>query len=1625
MSNLTSNLTGGGTGAGFVLFTQADNNSGIYADDAARDVYFAAVPADLARLDTNEFLIIKILDNGFGEIAYQQRDNNVFVDVTSLVQGEQGADGLAGGAGNFTSVDDRDDFFEADDNSLQLQTGLPITVNEGNATTTFRWDGPNAPTSYNRTTDAILFRESSLNSGPGTLFLGIDGTNISSAASALNFESAYGVESIPVGFNVTIDGSSAPGFFELDTVKDVLVADVFDTQLGDPNDFIFPAATLNTYTTGVKVRPATTGTMIVKAYAGPADTDPIVVDAAFSVVGGDIGNIFTIPYPNKLIGLQGDVQLLTISGVDLFGGLQTSGLFNGQTKAFLIASTQLARGVPVASRDDLDQYIDLNSDYVTTAVKTGGLAITTDPQGLSDGFTAAEFTIGVASTSNPTVNTDSESVFTAGQIVRLICNLGQPVANNGYYEVLSHAANILTVRGIGTIAKLDDFTRDQFVNQISTGTIEHVFVSVLRITEDELQVGFGDTSPLQFNKRLGAEDIESTAMEPNVAAANYITQGFNNWTYKNISEANTWVATTWSPELGLFCAVSLDGTNRVMTSPDGVEWTARAAASLDSWQDIVWSPELGLFASVANDNLEFGVQTSSDGISWSLSETPTSEAWFGVAWSPELGLFAIVGADAIATSTDGVTWTNRTTPNASIWGDVVWASELGLFCACAPGQIGAVMTSPDGIVWAEHNASTNKAWVDIDWAPELNLFVCTSTTVSSDNIQTSPDGITWILRSNPAMALHDVVYSSELGLFIVPGSLGVIYSRDGINWANLLAPESVLYTSVAWSPDLGKFAVTKFVSGELDAIFLSPTEIDVNLTDITVTSLNQAVFGTDVGLVCHIPISENTNLTQYDRSPFGGDGVADSGVTITDDGGRFGPGGDFDGTTSAKITVDTTNLVYGTNPRGICIQARADTIATGIDICFAYGDTVAFDGFFIGRKDADLFIGGFGDDFELADFWEVGVWHELVLNYDGTTVKVFDNGEFLHQEVRAWDTVEGEAFIGQQIGVPAESWDGQLANFKMYNRILDPAEIRTGYLRGGLPESSSVLTANNLRVLDTSNNIKTVSLLGASAADTIEVEVHSESDIDDLATAGVITVTGALTLVMKTTLVVSATRFVLSGGGSLVIKGDDYGGLPVYTYSGAGVFVFGDGNFIVNSSVQLVSSSTGTLLDVTTGVVQFDQVFVIGWDDLGAVRNAFALNISASAFSGWGAPLIVGSVQALNIETAGSFAWPTGINLIEVSDPAHVMATMSINGISGEVEATASVIRIDPDLRGSTSVVFLGNAFTGGALFDIGGGSTGTFTLVADASVSSTTITSVSDFSGTARFNFTVGPTLFVGQEVDISGFITEQTYNTKGIITTVGAGFFQISRIAFTGSEASAGAFTSDSVTLTDSGTTLSNGDTVTLDTTEKTNYDGGVTVYNQQTNTVQVNKVFDGSEAGTWDSSGLDQSDPRVLAFANPAIINSHYIGCAFVNDNTTAVTGITNNVFVNAEFGTDGNALVVCSNMERVKLIEDVSGVFECTSQEPFDGSIDYDYTVVSSGGSQEFRFKWQIDEAPAYAGFVDLPDNVEALAEVGGTSTSVTKTQPIKWKLGDRIRPLLTRNSGTSGITIRYATINITQ
>lgn len=282
------------------------------------------------------------------------------------------------------------------------------------------------------------------------------------------------------------------------------------------------------------------------------------------------------------------------------------------------------------------------------------------------------------------------------------------------------------------------------------------------------------------------------------------------WVSRSASEANSWDAIAWSPSLALFAAVSTDGTNQVMTSPDGLTWTARSASEANQWDAIAWSPALAIFCAVSIDGTN-RVMTSPDGITWTPRAASAASQWTGIAWSPSLALFVAVaqsGATKVMTSPDGVNWTSRVAPNA-FWFGVTWGVGAAVFVAV--GTLGAnnVMTSPDGVNWTARVEACDGNIFSVVWSPELSLFAAVANT-GATRIMTSPDGITWTGRSAPeANSWRSVAWSPALLLFVAVASNGtnrVMISFNGTSWIAIPAAEANTWMDLAWSPALGLFA---------------------------------------------------------------------------------------------------------------------------------------------------------------------------------------------------------------------------------------------------------------------------------------------------------------------------------------------------------------------------------------------------------------------------------------------------------------------------------------------------------------------------------------------------------------------------------------------------------------------------------------------------------------------------------------------------------------------------------------------------------------------------------------------------------------------------------------------------
>jgi hypothetical protein len=146
------------------------------------------------------------------------------------------------------------------------------------------------------------------------------------------------------------------------------------------------------------------------------------------------------------------------------------------------------------------------------------------------------------------------------------------------------------------------------------------------------------------------------------------------WTTVTPPQANFWRDVAWSPSLDIFCAVSSNGTNRVMTSTDGINWTLQTASLAGQWLSVTWSELLGLFcASRGGGEFNNPFMTSSNGTSWTTQVVPTGESLRGnrVQWNESIGEFFSVGSSGTYrafSSDDGINWVDRTNTFTSFQG---------------------------------------------------------------------------------------------------------------------------------------------------------------------------------------------------------------------------------------------------------------------------------------------------------------------------------------------------------------------------------------------------------------------------------------------------------------------------------------------------------------------------------------------------------------------------------------------------------------------------------------------------------------------------------------------------------------------------------------------------------------------------------------------------------------------------------------------------------------------------------------------------------------------------------------------------------------------------------------------
>lgn len=76
----------------------------------------------------------------------------------------------------------------------------------------------------------------------------------------------------------------------------------------------------------------------------------------------------------------------------------------------------------------------------------------------------------------------------------------------------------------------------------------------------------------------------------------------------------------------------------------------------------------------------------------------------------------------------------------------------------------------------------------------------------------------------------------------------------------------------------------------------------------------------------------------------------------------------------------------------------------------------------------------------------VGVWYHFVLTYDGSTAKMYRNGQLMGSMAKSWNTINNSDIFKLGVGVGGQQWfNGLIDDLKIYDRAISDSEVTEIY----------------------------------------------------------------------------------------------------------------------------------------------------------------------------------------------------------------------------------------------------------------------------------------------------------------------------------------------------------------------------------------------------------------------------------------------------------------------------------------------------------------------------------------------------------------------------------------------------
>lgn len=185
--------------------------------------------------------------------------------------------------------------------------------------------------------------------------------------------------------------------------------------------------------------------------------------------------------------------------------------------------------------------------------------------------------------------------------------------------------------------------------------------------------------------------------------------------------------------------------------------------------------------------------------------------------------------------------------------------------------------------------------------------------------------------------------------------------------------------------------------------------------------------------------------------------------------------------------------------------------------------------------------------------------------------------------------------------------------------------------------------------------------------------------------------------------------------------------------------------------------------------------------------------------------------------------------------------------------------------------------------------------------------------------------------------------------------------------------------------------------------------------------NQIEGGASATAFAPGSLTQKSLKVFSVANTFFPNSKAIGSAFIKNNPDATAVAVSGTFNDIDFDTLGTGLSAGSNIERFTLTNALNGEMRYDGEVDFEGEISVSLSALSTGGNRVFSFRFVVDTG---SGFGVLPDDLITEVDIGATLASSTLLVPICLSNGDLIKPEVTRDAGTSTVTVKHYSAAVT-